>query len=100
MPSQADFSQILELMELKKLYDEQQDQFRNQMLRKDEEIEGLRQDLEFERNQSRQASADGGKDEELARLRAENERLRAEAQSKVAQLQERIRELNQKLMAK
>ncbi|HUP65564.1 MAG TPA: PilT/PilU family type 4a pilus ATPase [Thermoanaerobaculia bacterium] len=100
MPSQADFSQILELMELKKLYDEQQEQFRHQMLRKDEEIEGLRHDLEFERNQSRQPSDDGGTDEELGRLRAENERLRAEAQSKVAQLQERIRELNQKLMAK
>ncbi len=38
------------------------------------------------------------KDEEISRLKADNERLRADAQAKIAQLQERIKELNQKLM--
>ena len=99
-PSFADFSQITELMEVKRLYEEQEEKFRMRILEKDEEIEGLRHDLEFRDQQMREATVgDPGKDEEIARLRAEYERLRAEAQSKINQLQERIKELNQKLMA-
>ena len=48
---------------------------------------------------AQQQGGDKGKDEEIARLRAEAERLRADAQAKITQLQERIKELNQKLMA-
>ncbi len=33
MPSRADFSQIIELMEIKRLYEEQEENFRNQLLR-------------------------------------------------------------------
>ncbi|HEY0789407.1 MAG TPA: PilT/PilU family type 4a pilus ATPase [Thermoanaerobaculia bacterium] len=100
MPSRADFSQIVELMEVKKLYDEQQENFRLQMLHKDEEIEQLRHDLEFRAQQLQdRAPADSGTEEEIARLRGELERLRADAQAKILQLQERIKELNQKLMA-
>jgi twitching motility protein PilT len=100
MPSRADFSQIVELMEIKKLYDEQQENFRMQLLHKEEEIEQLRHDLEFRARQlEEKAPTDNGKDEEIARLRGELERLRADAQSKILQLQERIKELNQKLMA-
>jgi hypothetical protein len=42
---------------------------------------------------------DRQREEEVGRMRAENERLRADAQAKIGQLQERIKELNQKLMA-
>ncbi len=99
MPSPADFSQIVELMEVKKLYDEQQENFRHQLLQKDEEIENLRHDLDFKSRQLQETSGDTTKDEEIARLRGELERLRADAQAKLLQLQERIKELNQKLMA-
>ncbi len=100
MPSRADFSQIVELMEIKKLYDEQQENFRNQLLRKDEEIEQVRHDLEFRARQlEEKVPAGNGKEEEIARLKGELERLRADAQAKILQLQERIKELNQKLMA-
>jgi predicted nuclease with TOPRIM domain len=56
--------------------------------------------MEFLRQQLQQNSASRGQhDEEVNRLRGENERLRADAQAKINQLQERIKELNQKLMA-
>ncbi len=99
-PSYSDFSQITELMDIKRLYEEQEVQWRQRLSDKDEEIEGLRHDLDFVRTQAAQnQGGDRQKDEEIARLRGDAERLRADAQAKIAQLQERIKELNQKLMA-
>jgi hypothetical protein len=99
-PSYSDFSQITELMDIKRLYEEQEVQWRQRLGDKDEELENLRHDVDFLRQQLAQLSGgDKGKDEEIARLRADAERLRADAQAKIAQLQERIKELNQKLMA-
>jgi twitching motility protein PilT len=98
-PSYSDFSQITELMDIKRLYEEQEVQWRHRLGEKDEELEGVRADLEFLREQASQnQGGDKTKDEEIARLRAETERLRADAQAKINQLQERIKELNQKLM--
>ncbi|MBV9185571.1 MAG: hypothetical protein JO093_08110, partial [Acidobacteria bacterium] len=92
--------QITELMDIKRLYEEQEVQWRQRFSDKDEEMEGLRHDMEFLRQQVQQTAATRAQhDDEVARLRAENERLRADAQSKITQLQERIKELNQKLMA-
>ena len=99
-PSYSDFSQITELMDIKRLYEEQESQWRQRMLDKDEELETLRHDLEFLRTQVTQnQGGQGQKDEEIARLRGEADRLSADAQAKITQLQERIKELNQKLMA-
>ena len=99
-PSYSDFSQITELMDIKRLYEEQEVQWRQRMIDKDEEIENLRHDLEFQRSQvHQQQGGDKQKDEEILRLRGESERLRNDAQAKITQLQERIKELNQKLMA-
>ena len=98
-PSYSDFSQITELMDIKRLYEEQEVQWRHRLSEKDEELEGLRHDAEYLRAQAAQnQGGDKQKDEEIARLRGEIERLRADAQAKVGQLQERIKELNQKLM--
>ena len=99
-PSYSDFSQITELMDIKRLYEEQESQWRQRLSDKDDELEGLRHDLDFTRSQVAQnQGGDRQKDEEIARMRADNDRLRADAQAKIAQLQERIKELNQKLMA-
>jgi twitching motility protein PilT len=99
-PSYSDFSQITELMDIKRLYEEQEVQWRQRLGDKDEELEGLRHDVDYLRAQVAQAAGgDKSKDEEIARLRADTERLRADAQAKITQLQERIKELNQKLMA-
>ena len=98
-PSYSDFSQITELMDIKRLYEEQEVQWRQRLADKDEEIENLKRDMEFREQQlNDQQGAFSSKDEEIARLRADMDRLRAEAQAKIAQAQERIKELNQKLM--
>ncbi len=98
-PSYSDFSQITELMDIKRLYEEQEVQWRQRLADKDEELENLRHDADFLREQmSQQQGSTSQKDEEVARMRGENERLRADAQAKINQLQERIKELNQKLM--
>lgn len=98
-PSYSDFSQITELMDIKRLYEEQDVQWRQRLSEKEEEIEGMRHDLDYLRSQvSQQQGDDKARDEEIARLRGEAERLRADAQAKITQLQERIKELNQKLM--
>jgi twitching motility protein PilT len=99
-PSYSDFSQITELMDIKRLYEEQEVQWRQRLAEKDEELENLRHDMEWRvQAAQQQASAQSQHAEEVARLRADNERLRADAQAKITQLQERIKELNQKLMA-
>jgi twitching motility protein PilT len=98
-PSYSDFSQITELMDIKRLYEEQEVQWRQRLGEKDEELENLRHDLDYLRTQASQnQGGDRQKDEEIARLRSDAERLRTDAQAKIAQLQERIKELNQKLM--
>jgi twitching motility protein PilT len=99
-PSYSDFSQITELMDIKRLYEEQDVQWRQRISEKEEELEGLRHDLEYLRTQVTQQQGDErAREEEMARLRGEAERLRSDAQAKITQLQERIKELNQKLMA-
>jgi twitching motility protein PilT len=99
-PSHSDFSQITELMDIKRLYEEQESQWRQRLADKDEQIDNLRHDLEFRSQQiAEQQNNFSSKDEEIARVRGEMDRLRADAQAKIAQLQERIKELNQKLMS-
>lgn len=99
-PSYSDFSQITELMEIKKLYEQQEESFRMRISEKEEEVANLRHDLEYRVSALQERlNAAGQKDEEILRLKGENERLRADAQTKINQLQERIKELNQKLMA-
>jgi len=99
-PSYSDFSQITELMDIKRLYEEQEVQWRHRLDEKDSELEGLRHDLDFLRAQITQnQGGDKQKEEEITRLRGEADRLRSDAQAKINQLQERIKELNQKLMA-
>ena len=99
-PSYSDFSQITELMDIKRLYEEQDVQWRTRLADKDEVIGNLQHDLEWRAQQlTQQQQGFSGKDEEIAKLRADADRLRADAQAKITQLQERIKELNQKLMA-
>jgi twitching motility protein PilT len=99
-PSYSDFSQITELMEIKRLYEEQESQWRQRLADKDEALENLRRDIEYRAQAvAAQQDATSSKDEDVARLKADMDRLRADAQAKILQLQERIKELNQKLMA-
>ena len=102
-PSNADFSQIHKLMEIQRLYEEQEVRWQQRLAEKEEEIDNLKQDLEYkEKNVASPGGGGGGGGDnaEIARLKDENERLRADAQAKINQLQERIKELNTKLMKK
>ena len=99
-PSYSDFSQITELMDIKRLYEEQEVQWRQRLADKDEQLDNLRHDLDYRSEQIAQHQGTAtGKDEEIAKMRGDMDRLRADAQAKITQLQERIKELNQKLVA-
>jgi twitching motility protein PilT len=101
VPSKADFSQISELMDIKRLYEEQEERFRLRLMEKDEQLENLREDYEYQMSALKERMEPSGSDSvEVERLKAETERLRQEGQAKIQQLQERIRELNQRLMGK
>jgi len=98
-PSTADFSQILELQEFRKLYEEQEDKHRLRLEEKDGQIESLRQALEERARQLEQSKAQLIElTREQEKMRGEYKRLREEAQQKIDKLSERIKELNQRLM--
>src|SRR5207237_10155578 len=63
-PSYSDFSQITELMDIKRLYEEQEVHWRHQVSVKEEELENLKHDLEFLRQQLQQNSASRGQHDE------------------------------------
>ena len=97
-PSPADFSQITELLETKRLYEEMEDRHQSKIQEKDEQIEALEADLTALREQVQETS---GNTDDLRReaeiARSEVQRAREEAQQKINALNERIRELNQQI---
>ena len=100
-PSPADFSQILELQQFQKLYEEQEEKTKLQMSEIEGQVAALEEDLR-ERDQriqqlNAQLQESAGQKE---KMRGEYERLRKEAQEKIDKLAERIKELNQRLMQK
>ncbi|MFQ5524901.1 MAG: PilT/PilU family type 4a pilus ATPase [Thermoanaerobaculia bacterium] len=99
-PSTADFSQITELQQFRRLYEEQEEKQKLLMAEKDEVIADLERAVE-EKDEA--IAANKAQIEELGQqqtqLTSEYNRLRQEAQGKIDKLSERIRELNQRLMA-
>jgi twitching motility protein PilT len=98
-PTTSDFSQIVELQQFKRLYEEQEEKVRLRMAEKDEQMAELRAVIESRDNQideMGQRLAELSQDRE--RLRGDYARLRQEAQEKIDKLMERIKELNQRLM--
>lgn len=98
-PSANDFSAITELMDVKRLYEEQEDKWKQRLVEKDEFISSLEADLS-ERDRMIQTKAQQGAEveNEIQKVRADAERQRQELTAKVAQLNDRIRDLNQKLL--
>ncbi len=99
MPSASDFSQIVELQQFRKLYEEQEEKTRLRLGEKDEEIAALHAAI---RARDQQMEELGAKMQELAgerdKVRGDYTRLRQEAQEKIDKLMERIKELNQRLV--
>src|SRR5260221_12825446 len=76
-PSYSDNSQITELMDIKRLYEEQEVHWRQRLPEKEEEVGNVKHDLEGRTQQMTQEKANFcQKDEEIARLKGEMERLR------------------------
>ena len=98
-PSPADFSQIMELQQYRKLYEEQEEKAKLQMSELENQMAGLEEDLR-ERDQRIQQLNAQIKDitQQSEKMRTEYTRLRREAQEKIDKLAERIKELNQRLM--
>ncbi len=99
-PSTADFSEILELQQFKKLYEEQESKHQIQLQQKEESLASLEQVIA---QRDEQLAASSAQLEELEKqhgqMRSEYQRMRQEAQQKIEKLSERIKELNQRLMA-
>ena len=99
MASDNDFSQITQLIEIKRLYEEQEEKWKLRLSEKDEELNKYMMELRDQRKVIE------GRDQVLTdvegennRLKADNERVSREFQQKIAQLNERIKELNQRLV--
>ncbi|MDH4067087.1 MAG: PilT/PilU family type 4a pilus ATPase [Acidobacteriota bacterium] len=98
-PSTADFSQITELQQFRKLYEEQEEKQRLLLSAKDERIAELKRTIEDrEESLAAQQVQIDELSQQQSQLTGEYNRLRQEAQQKIDKLSERIRELNQRLM--
>ncbi|HYB22261.1 MAG TPA: PilT/PilU family type 4a pilus ATPase [Solirubrobacteraceae bacterium] len=97
-PSPADFASIVELMEIKRLYEEQEERWKQRMQEKDELIVQLEgQVANFARETSEINATTTELRNQLEAMRAEKDRLALEANARIEKLNERIRELNQQL---
>ncbi len=97
-PSPADFSQITELLETKRLFEESEERHRMKVAEKEEQIEALQSDLASLREQLQQANdANEAVRREAEIARAEVQRYKEDSQQTINTLNERIRDLNQQL---
>jgi twitching motility protein PilT len=100
-PTTSDFSQILELQQFRRLYEEQEEKTKIRLTEKDERIADVEARLA---DRDAQIADLKGRVEELNRdrdkMKNDYNRLRAEAQEKIDKLMERIKELNQRLIGK
>ena len=101
MSSSADYSQIFELLQYRKLYEEQEEKIKIQLAEKDELIADLRQRLTRQgEDTERLRRVITEADDRVAKAEGERERVSAEAKQRVDKLQERVREINQQLTAR
>jgi twitching motility protein PilT len=99
-PSTADFSQITELQQFKKLYEEQEEKQKLQLTEKDAAISGLEHRIAEQERESEAAQKQVAElTQQQTQLQSEYNRLRQEAQQKIDKLSDRIKELNQRLLA-
>jgi twitching motility protein PilT len=100
MASDNDFSAITQLMDVKRLYEEQEEKWRLRIAEKEEEIERYATEIQNQRRAVEgRSQAVSDLEEEIGRLKSENERASREYQGKIGALNERIKELNQRVMS-
>jgi twitching motility protein PilT len=97
-PSPADFSEITELLETKKLYEEAEERHRMKLTEKDEQIHALEAEIaELRSKVMDNSDAVSEWRQKVDGAQGEISRNREESQQKINILNERIRELNQQL---
>lgn len=97
-PSSADFSQITELLETKRLYEELEERNKVKTQEKDDQIADLEAEItELRLTLEQNSGTSEGSKKELEQAKAEVQRLREDSEKKINGLNERIRDLNQKL---
>lgn len=100
MASDNDFSAITQLMDVKRLYEEQEEKWRLRLAEKEEEIGRYTTEIQNQRRAVEgRSQAISDLEDEIQRLKNENDRIAREYQGKIAQLNERIKELNQRVMS-
>jgi len=100
MTSTADFSQILELQQFRKLYEEQEERHKIQKTEMDAQVNDLRAGLQEREGQLQELNQRFGEQGgELEKARNEAQRIQRESQEKIDKLSDRIKELNQRLLS-
>ncbi|HEV8118072.1 MAG TPA: PilT/PilU family type 4a pilus ATPase [Thermoanaerobaculia bacterium] len=98
MASDNDFSAITQLMDVKRLYEEQEEKWRLRLTEKDEEVSRYVNEIQTQRRTVEgRTQAITELEDEIARLKGENDRIAREYQGKISQLNERIKELNTRI---
>jgi chromosome segregation ATPase len=99
MASDNDFSAITQLMDVKRLYEEQEEKWKLRLTEKDEEIVRYGDELSTQRRAVEgRTQTISDLEEEIQRLKNEHDRVAREYQTKIMQLNERIKELNQRVI--
>ena len=94
----SDFSQILELQQFRRLYEEQEEKVKLMLREKDSVISDREADISDRERQIEELRGEIRQvNEQQEKMRADYNRLKAEAQEKIDKLMERIRQLNQRL---
>jgi twitching motility protein PilT len=97
-PSPADFSEITELLETKKLYEETEERHRMKLAEKDEQIQALENEIaELRSKRTEESDTMEQWRSKVENAQSEINRVREESQQKINVLNERIRELNQQI---
>jgi twitching motility protein PilT len=100
MSSTADFSQILELVQFRKLYEEQEERHKireTEMEARVAELQSAVKDRDRQMQELKKQNLEQGA--ELEKSRNDVQRLERDAQEKIDKLSDRIKELNQRLLS-
>ncbi len=90
----SDFSKIVELQEIKKLYDESRERHQRELAEKDEALQHLEEDLKTRHDEVANLQSQlHGANQEREKLKQQVAFTKTELESKIARLQERIQQL-------
>ena len=97
-PSPADFANIIELTEIKRLYEEQEERWKLRTVEKDEQIAQLEAQVAALKHEMSASGATASElQNQLEALRVEKDRQARDVEARIEKLNDRIRELNQQI---